>query len=133
MRLGALVVRQGVFFALVGALASATHVAAALSAAALGLAPMRANLVGYACAVGVSYLGNARMTFRTPALRRAQFVRFVIVSLLALGLNQAIVHVLVVRLGWPFPYALAVVVVAVAAFSFTLSKLWAFRPAQAAG
>ena len=124
--------RQGATFAVVGAAASATHVLTALSASALGLAALKANFVGYFCAVGVSYFGNARLTFKAPALRRAQFGRFAIVSLLALGLNQAIVWLCVHRLGWKFPYALALVVVVVPAFTFVLSKLWAFRTPETA-
>jgi putative flippase GtrA len=120
--------RQGGAFALIGVLATLVHVVAALSArAGLGLEPLAANLVGYVSAVGFSYLGNARLTFGRPFRDAAQFVRFVLVSLLGLGLNQAIVYLLVERAGWPFWVALGPVVVLVPALSFALSKLWAFR------
>lgn len=121
-------VQQVPLFAVVGIAATLTHVAAALATRALaGVAPLEANLVGYIAAVGVSYLGNARLTFRRPAWRGGQFLRFVVVSLLGLGVTQALTWLLVLRLGWPFWAGLGVVAVATPSFSFALSRAWAFR------
>lgn len=122
-------VRQQVpLFALVGAAATATHVAGALGARELaGASPLMANFAGYLLAVGVSYLGNARLTFRRAVWRGPQFARFLVVSLLGLLLTQALTWLLVQRLGWPFWAGLAVVAVAVPAMSFVLSRAWAFR------
>jgi putative flippase GtrA len=92
-----------------------------------GAGPLAANLIGYACAVGVSYLGNARFTFGRRALHGAQFTRFVVISLAGLGANQAITYVLVDRLGWPFWAGLAVVVTVVPAASFAAARFWAFE------
>lgn len=118
-------------FALVGAAATLTHVIAALAARELaGLSPMGANLVGYLAAVGVSYLGNARFTFRRAVLHGPQFARFVAVSLLGLALTQGLTWLLVERLGWSFSAGLAVVAIAVPALSFVLQRLWAFRKAE---
>jgi putative flippase GtrA len=122
------VAREGATFALIGVGATLVHVTAALAArAGLGLPPLSANLVGYACAVGFSYVGNATLTFRKPSRDARQFARFVAVSALGLVLNQSIVYLLVNRLGWPFWLALGPVVVLVPALSFVLAKLWAFR------
>lgn len=118
-------------FAIVGAAATLTHVVAALAARELaGLSPMGANLVGYLAAVGVSYLGNARFTFRRAVLHGPQFARFVVVSLLGLALTQGLTWLLVERLGWSFSAGLAVVAIAVPALSFVLQRLWAFRKAE---
>jgi putative flippase GtrA len=120
--------QQVPLFAIVGIAATLTHVAAALAARGLaGLAPLEANLVGYLSAVGVSYFGNGRLTFRRSVLHGAQFVRFAAVSLLGLALTQALTWLLVERSGWPFPAGLAVVAVAVPALSFVLQRLWVFR------
>lgn len=120
--------RQGGTFILVGAAATLVHVAVALlTREGLGLAPLNANLAGYGAAVGVSYLANARLTFRRPSRNLAQFARFLAVSLLALGLNQGLVYLLVERAHWPFWLALVPVVLAVPALSFALSRLWAFK------
>ena len=121
-------VQQVPLFAVVGGLATLTHVAFALAARKLaGLTPLEANLVGYLAAVGVSYLGNARFTFRRAVLHGPQFVRFVVVSLAGLALTQGLTWLLVERLGWPFWAGLGVVAVAVPALSFVLQRIWAFR------
>jgi putative flippase GtrA len=120
--------RQIPVFGLVGLASTATHVGGALAARiGLDLTPLAANFAGYLCAVGVSYLGNAWLTFRRPAARAGQALRFFIVSLAGLALGQGLTWALTGPLGWPFAVALAVVVLAVAALSFTLSRLWAFR------
>jgi len=119
--------RQGGAFALIGIIATGVHVVVALTArTALGLDPLVANFTGYACAVAVSYLGNAHLTFGRSARDVGQFARFLFVSLLGLGLNQTIVHLLVDRGHWPFWLALGPVVVLVPVLSFLLMKLWAF-------
>jgi putative flippase GtrA len=120
--------RQGFAFILVGAIATAVHVVTALAAHHLGgIEPLPANFIGYVCAVGVSYLGNARFTFGRPALHGGRFVRFAVISASGLAANQAITWLLVGRLGLPFWAGLAVVVVVVPALSFVAARLWAFR------
>jgi putative flippase GtrA len=121
-------VQQVPLFAIVGAAATATHIVAALGARELaGLSPLSANFVGYLCAVGLSYLGNARFTFRRAVLHGPQFVRFVVVSLAGLALTQGLTWLLVEQLRWPFWAGLGVVAVAVPALSFVLQRIWAFR------
>lgn len=115
-------------FAVVGVAATLTHVATALAARELaGFTPLEANLAGYLLAVGVSYLGNARLTFRRRALHGAQFARFMAVSLAGLALTQGLTWLLVERLGWPFWAGLCAVALAVPALSFVLARAWAFR------
>ena len=129
----ATLVRQGGTFAAVGLAATAVHALAALAAHELaGAAPMTATVTGYLCAVGVSYLGNARFTFGRPALHGRQFARFLAISLVGFAANSAITWLLVERLGWPFKAALAVIVVVIPALSFAGAKLWAFaeRPRE---
>jgi putative flippase GtrA len=120
--------REANLFVLVGAAATGCHVAAALAAqAALNLGPLVANLVGYVAAAGVSYLGNALVTFRRPVLSASQMRRFVVVSLTALALNQGIVFACVRGLGWPLALALVPVILVVPASSFVFAKVWAFQ------
>lgn len=128
------IVRQGGTFALVGVAATAVHALLALAAREFaGATAIQATFVGYVCAVGVSYLGNARFTFGRPALHGRQFVRFLVVSLAGLAANLAITWLLVNRLGWPFKAALAVVVVVIPTLSFAAAKLWAFADRSQAG
>lgn len=122
------ITRQGGTFAVVGAVATAAHLAAALAAREIaGLAPLIANFCGYACAVSISYLGNARLTFRTRAADAGQAARFLVTSLGVLAFNQGLVWLLVERGGWDFRWAMGPVVVGSPILSFAISKLWAFR------
>lgn len=118
---------QGVVYILVGLATTGVHVGLALAARTAGLSPLAANFAGYATAVVFSYFGHALLTFRQHAWKAGQFVRFVVVSLFGLGLNQAIVHVSADRLHLPFWLSLVFVVLGVPPATFLLSKLWAFR------
>ncbi|MDB5441851.1 MAG: GtrA-like protein [Phenylobacterium sp.] len=127
-------VRQGGLFFVVGLAATAVHALVALGVRDLAHASaMAATASGYLCAVGVSYLGNARFTFGRPALHGPQFVRFMVVSLSGFAVNAGVTWLLSNRLGWPFPATLAVIVVVIPALSFTASKLWAFADRSQAG
>lgn len=119
--------RHLVSFVAVGLAATATHAVFALvSNELLGLVPLAANLVGYACAILVSYVGNARLTFQRPIVHPEQFGRFVVISLAALALNESLVYLFATRLRLPFAVALAPVVLVVPAFTFVTARLWAF-------
>ncbi len=127
MRIGAALIRQAAAFAAVGVAATATHAAVALVAhGALGAGDFLANFLGYVGAVGVSYVGNARITFLRPVRHRGQMLRFAVVSLAGLALGQAIIWATTRKLGLPFPVALVPVVILVPVFSFGASRLWAF-------
>jgi putative flippase GtrA len=120
-------VRQGGTFAVVGLAATAVHALVALLVREMAAATaIQATVSGYICAVGVSYLGNARFTFGRPAWHGAQFVRFLVVSLAGFGANLGLTWLLANRLRWPFPAVLAVIVVVIPALSFAGAKLWAF-------
>src|SRR5690606_12367564 len=93
----------------------------------LELDPIAASFVGYSCSVAVSYLGNARLTFRRDAMDTGQFTRFVVISLLGLLVNQLIVLLLVGALHYPFWLALGAVVLSVPPLTFVLSRRWAFQ------
>ncbi|HYG28147.1 MAG TPA: GtrA family protein [Caulobacteraceae bacterium] len=125
------VARQLPWFAVFGVLASGTHFVVALAAARfLRLEPLAANTVAFAAALGVSYLGNAIVTFRVRPWDGAQFARFAALSLAGFALNQAIVYALTVRGGWPFWASLLVVIALVPPATFVLAKLWALAPAR---
>ncbi len=109
-----------------GVAASATHLIVALSTHRwLGLSPLVANTVAFCCALGVSYLGNAIVTFRVEPWRAHAFAKFAALSIVSFGLNQAIVYALTVRAGWPFALSLAVVLLTVPPFTFVMARVWA--------
>jgi putative flippase GtrA len=124
------VLREINVFALVGVTATACQVAVSLAAQRwLALGAIVASLVGYAAAVGVSYLGNSLFTFRRPALHGPQFARFATISLTGLAINLGTVWVCTHALGWPLWLAMVPVVLVVPASTFVMSKFWAFRTA----
>jgi len=126
------VVREINGFAVVGVIATAGNYGAALAAQRfLGLGPLAAGLAGYASAVGVSYFGNALVTFRRPALHGPQFARFMAISLVGLAINLGLVFAGTRLLGWPLWQALIPVVLVVPAATFVMAKFWAFRPPAA--
>jgi len=121
--------RQLPWFAVFGIAASATHLIIALAAARyLGWAPLAANTLAFVCALGVSYLGNAIVTFKVAPWRGAAFARFCVLSLASFGLNQVIVSALTVRMGWPFWASLCVVLATVPPLTFLLARAWALAP-----
>jgi len=115
-------------FGLVGVAATAVHAAVGLILnGVLGVAPLWANLVAFLCALCVSFLGQTRLTFPDREADSAAFLRFSVVAVTALGLNQAIVWVVTSLFGGPYWLALTVIVTTVPAFTFALLKLWALR------
>jgi dolichol-phosphate mannosyltransferase len=92
-----------------------------------GLHYLSAAACSFVVAVCNNYLWNRLWTFRS---RRGhvyyQGMRFLVVSLAALGLNLAILRVLV-ALGAGKILAQAVAIVLVTPFSFSANKLWSFR------
>jgi dolichol-phosphate mannosyltransferase len=92
-----------------------------------GLHYLPAAVCSFVVAVSNNYFWNRQWTFRH---RRGhvyyQGVRFLLVSLAALGLNLLILRGLV-ALGVGKIVAQAVAIVLVMPFSFSVNKLWSFR------
>jgi len=125
------VLREANVFAVVGVAATATQVGVSLAVHAWLRAPqLAATLVGYLCAVGISYLGNSVFTFRRRALHGPQFARFASISALGLLINLAIVYASTRLMGWSYALAQIPVVAIVPAATFLMSKFWAFRAAN---
>ena len=115
-------------FALVGAAATATHLAVGLSLIWVGVPPLAANPLAFAAAFGVSFDGHRRWTFAkaTTPIRRS-LPRFGVVALAGLALNEAALSALLATGTAPMA-ALAIAVSLAAASTYVLSRAWAFRP-----
>jgi putative flippase GtrA len=118
--------RQIASFGVVGVCATLIHVAVAFvlieQAAVDGFL---ANACGAAAAFGVSYLGNARITFASERGLIEGASRYLGVTLVSLVLTSAILA-LVQHHGLPtYAYAL-IVVITVPPATFLLAKFWAF-------
>jgi putative flippase GtrA len=119
--------REIPLFVIVGVAATLTNYFAALAAERLGAGPLLAGFLGYLSAVGLSYVGNSRLTFRRPVLHGPQFARFAAISLTGLAINLSLVFIGAHLLGRPLWLALVPVVLVVPAVTFLMSKFWAFR------
>ena len=120
--------RQISRFGFVGVLATATHVGVGMGLhRGVDMAPLWANLVAFCCALGVSFLGQTRLTFPGAAADGGAFLRFTTVAITGLALNQAIVWVVTSALGGPYWLALAIIVATVPWITFGLLKFWALR------
>lgn len=118
-------------FSLTGAVAAAVHLlAVVVLVEAAAIAPLRANLAGFALAFLCSYAGHRRLAFRDHAPHHRQALpRFLLVAVAGLALNQLLFALLLSYVGLPWPMALALVIALVAVATYLLSRSWAFaRP-----
>ena len=115
-------------FGFVGVVATLVHVTMGLGLHnGLGVAPLIANLVGFGCALGVSFFGQTRLTFPGATADVTAFLRFAAVALTGLATNQLIVWVVTGLLAQPYWLALVIIIITVPCITFTMLKFWALR------
>ena len=120
--------RQISRFGFVGIVATAVHVGVGLGLhEGAGLRPLWANLVAFGCALGVSFLGQTRLTFPDSTADGGAFVRFAVVAVSGLGLNQSIVWLVTSVFARPYWLALVIVIFTVPGITFLLLKFWALK------
>ena len=120
--------RQLSRFGFVGILATVVHVSAGLGLHEVaGMLPFWANLIAFCCALGVSFLGQTRLTFPDSAADGGAFVRFSVVAVSGLALNQTMVWVMTSVFGGPYWLALVIIISTVPGITFLLLKFWALR------
>lgn len=92
-----------------------------------GVAPMIANLFGYAVAVVLGYVLHSRWSFRGHGTRApGTSAKFVVVSLFSLALNSAWVWIIVHGLGLHELLPLVPIAVATPLIVFWLNRVWVF-------
>ena len=114
-------------FAVIGVLATLTHVACylALYPGMLSSAAA-ANVVAFSLAVFVSYLGNARWVFPHSEGGRAEVVKFCVSALTGLGLNTFFAWYLVDVRGASRYLSVALMVSVTPLAVFALNKYFVF-------
>lgn len=123
------IVAQLLRFLVSGALVTLLGVAVyALVALVLRWHPQIGNLLAYAVAMATGYVMHSRWSFRDHGQRtKSTAVKFVIVSLVSLGLNSLWVYLITgpLHLGpaWPIVPMLFVT----PAVTFVLNRQWVFR------
>ncbi len=96
-----------------------------------GLHYLLAATCSFLVAVTSNYLWNRHWTFREHRGHLGiQGMRFLLVSVAALGANLIVLHVLVAEGGLDKLPAQAVAIVAVTPLNFAGNKLWSFRRRQ---
>jgi putative flippase GtrA len=95
----------------------------------LGVAPLVANVIGYLVAAGIGYLLHSRISFRghgsrdNPAQRTG---RFLIVSLISLGLNSLFVWWLTGPMHGPTWWPVVPMLFVTPLVTFALNRQWVF-------
>jgi putative flippase GtrA len=125
-------------FGTIGALATLVHVGIFATLIELfDLWEVQANLVAFCIAVGVSYIGHSRWTFKVEQTLKEKnrlrvnksFIRFWLVSIMGLIINTLVVFLVSDIWQAPYYYAMALMVTVTPLFIFTTSKLWVFKHA----
>lgn len=119
--------REVIAFGFVGGMATVTHYVCAMASNELLSTPLYlANLIGYLCAVGVSFVGHSKVTFQQD-MSQALFRRFCIMSVTTFGLSELLLWFLESGLQLQARIVMLIVVVTIPAISYLLNKFWVYR------
>ncbi|MDO8582170.1 MAG: GtrA family protein [bacterium] len=89
---------------------------------------LAANLFSYALVMVWSFFWNKHWTFVNPSpLHRGQFLKFLLVNVVALLLSQGILFITVTQLYWFDLWGKALTISVGVFWSFTMHRLWTFR------
>ena len=122
-----LLARRWMRFCLVGGAASLTDYFCGLFfVSLLGLPVLAGNAVAFVISFAVSYLGQALWTFQGRGGHRTMLPRFAATQGVALGLNSALIWLLMAA-GLSYPVAMWVAIAAVPVAVYFICKLWVFR------
>lgn len=119
--------REIAVFSAVGLTATLTHYFVALLLVGYaGVTVLWANAVAYCCAVGVSYFGHSVLTFQV-AMTKGRAVKFVVVSVSALGLSQLLLAALTAVAWFNYKINMLFVVGVIPGITYLMSKFWVYR------
>ena len=117
-------------FGMVGGFVTALGVAAYwIPATFMGVPPLLANLLGYAVAVAFGYVLHSKVSFRGHGSRDnpgQRTFRFIVVSLVSLGLNSLFVGVLTGPLDGPTWWPVIPMLFVTPLVTFSLNRQWVF-------
>ncbi len=118
-------IRQVLCFGVIGILATLTHYFVALGSSYVIPYIYLANLIGYLCAVGVSYFGHGLITFKV-ALNRRLLGKFTLVSVLTFLTSEVVLYILINIYMQPKEISFAVVALTIPVISFVINKFFVF-------
>jgi putative flippase GtrA len=100
----------------------------ALVALVLRWHPQVGNLLAYVVAMATGYYMHSRWSFRDHGQRtRSTGVKFIVVSLISLGLNSLWVFLITGPLGFGPAYPILPMLFVTPAVTFILNRQWVFR------
>ena len=120
---------QLIRFIITGAVVTALGVGVyAFIALVLGWHPQLGNFLGYLVAMGTGYVMHSRWSFRGHGSRdETTGVKFVVVSLISLGLNSFWVWLFTNPLGLDPAWPILPMLFVSPAVTFLLNRYWVFR------
>ncbi len=120
-------VRQPIVFGVVGvSLAAIYFVMAYVGSSGLGLEPAIASGSAYVLMIPLAYFAHRVITFRSSAVHRVAFPRFVVTSCLGVALSWVIPYLALHLFAAPRWLAFLAVCAIVPALSFVTTRAWVF-------
>ena len=115
-------------FVVTGALVTALGVGVyALAALVLAWHPQLANVLAYLAAMATGYVMHSRWSFRDHGTRtRSTSIKFVLVSLLSLGLNSSWIAIMTGPMGLSPAWPILPMLFVTPAVTFVLNRQWVF-------
>jgi putative flippase GtrA len=120
-------VRQLIVFCLVGALLAGLYfVFATVESSIFGIEPATASGIAYLLMIPVAYFSHRMVTFRSSALHRIAFPRFVVTSCVGVALSWLIPRVASQVFALPHWLAFVAVIMVVPLLNFVTTRVWVF-------
>ena len=114
-------------FSVIGVICAVIYIAGFVVLSAIGLVPIAANLVAFASAVVVQYVGHTLWTFRGSLRDAIQGARFVAAIGLGLLLSTLVSSVIAPFCGWPSWLTATLVAVLLPISNFAAFRVWVYR------
>ncbi len=113
-------------FGIVGATAAAVHMGVAVAAVeGAGAHPQVANMLGFAVAFVVSYVGQRYFTFGSTQKHQVALLRFAVVAGTGAIVNLVVAGVLL-KLGLYYAAAIFIGLLTAAVVTYQLNRQWTF-------
>jgi putative flippase GtrA len=117
-------------YAVTGGLSAATHLGVLVALVeGAGWRPVWASTVGFVASIAVSYMLQRAWVFESSTPITRSFPRFIVVALVALGLNTLILAVGTELMSGFYVLVQAIALVAIPVSNYILNSLWTFKAA----
>jgi putative flippase GtrA len=120
---------SGIFkYGVVGVLGTLVHIGVlAIMVEVFQVNAIIGSIIGFIGALLSSYLLNYHWTFESTHDHLSSFTRYLLVSLVGLGLNTLLMYLTVTVLKWWYIYGQLTVILVVPATNYVLNRFWTFR------